>query len=127
MRTKKDITILTENKKFIVVCRTEYLKQKKVYVVIYLKKYNYFYESLNIQSNNIEDEIKKLKKYIDTLAKLKIKVIDKTSKGFYCVQCEKFSKNPLMVTNNKPELIKTKKENVFNLVKLHYDGCRGWN
>jgi hypothetical protein len=72
------------------------------------------------------------------------KVIDKRKEGFYCLYCQKFSKDPEMderglgsTPNEKADgstlIFKKDLESLMPKTKeiwrvyLHYDGCRGWD
>ena len=54
------------------------------------------------------------------------KFVDKTSEGWYCIYCRRFTKEPQMVFESKPIVIYRKDLKERWLIYDHYDGCRGW-
>lgn len=54
-----------------------------------------------------------------------IREIDKRDEGWYCPDCGRFSKEPQMVFGE--QWVNHWDENERWLVKVHYDGCHGWD
>lgn len=77
--------------------------------------------SLDLRKNSI-DNIRNVKE-----------VIDKTSEGYYCVQCNKFLEDALMLSGDNPKVIwphdkrQQRIQGEIWIVNEHYDGCRGWD
>jgi len=57
----------------------------------------------------------------------KFKFIDNTHKGYYCLDCGKFSEKCIMAWGVKYVHPHGAESNEVWLVATHYDGCRGWD
>ncbi|GAH14181.1 unnamed protein product, partial [marine sediment metagenome] len=86
------------------------------------------FASRNIYAETKEEALDKAVVYLETELiphEKQIKEIDKRSQGWYCTDCGKFSDTPQMVFGE--QWVNHWDENERWLVKVHYDGCRGWD
>jgi len=123
-RDNKDFCILYENDNFLVATRKDYLKNYQTYYIVDQKILNEDFVIPIIKTGYVKDAINfNFKAIVDTLPVLKL--IDSRDKGFYCSQCRKFSKKKMM--GFEEEIVITEDRNVRQIVKSHYDGCKGWD
>ncbi len=125
IQKNEDLLTLFENDKFIVITRKKYLENRKTYYVIDQKVLNTDYLIPLVKTGYTEKPIST--NWEDIVNKLPmLKVIDNRDKGYYCTQCSKFSKKPMMEFGQDIATLNNNFD-IRQIVNSHYDGCKGWD
>ena len=123
----RELKVLLTEGMFTLRTRLEYFKDKSQHTKLWSGiDLNVEGDEICVQLGNIDITHKGYIKWFKEFVK-NFKLIDRTNKGYYCVQCKKFSKLSLMRFHDKSIVVDIENSDCKMIVLEHYDGCKGWD